>query len=155
MAEGIGSADCAIECLIRASNNRVTQDQYAELRGFSFGGARGLRVRNRQVDGKIDGEIREGFHTRANASRVHFPRRNHNDIALAREALRSAAPERASPAKNQTKRIGVVAMPREGLRLVRGAQHFDWLTESRPYFHNPSLVQREASAGIYPSSPSV
>ena len=145
MAESIGRADCAIECLIRAQYHRVTQDQGAELRWFSIGAACSFCVQNRQLDGKIDGEIREGFHTRAHASRVYFARRNHNDISLGRKTLSSATPKRASSAKNQTERISVVAMPREGLRLVRGTQHLDRLTKSRPYSCNPSLIQREAS----------
>jgi hypothetical protein len=61
---------------------------------------------------------------------MHFSGRYHNYIALARKALCSATPERASSAKDQTKRIGVVAVPREGLRLIGSAQHFDRLTES-------------------------
>jgi hypothetical protein len=56
--------------------------------------------------------------------------RYHYDITLARETFRSTAPERTRSAEYQPERIGVVAMPREGLRLVRRAEHFNRLAES-------------------------
>lgn len=130
MAESIGCADYAVECLIRASNPWVTQDKSAKFRRLTIRYARGLRVQDRQFDWEVDREIGQRLHARARAARVHFARRYHHDIALAREALRSPTPKRASSAEDQSKRIGVVAVPSEALRLVSGAQHFNRLPES-------------------------
>jgi len=93
MRESIACADYAIERFIRASNHRVTEDQGAELRRVSVGRASSVRVQDRQFDWEIDCELRQRFHTRAHASRMHFAGWYHNDIALAGEALRSATPK--------------------------------------------------------------
>jgi hypothetical protein len=93
MANRISCADRAIECLIRTSNNWVTENQDAELGRFSIGGARGFCVQDRQLDREMDSEIGKGFNARAHATRMHFAGRYHDCIASASKALCSATPK--------------------------------------------------------------
>jgi len=93
MADCIGRADHAIECLICASNHWVAEDHDAELRWSSIGSARGFRVQDRQLDGKMDGEIGKGFNARAHTPGMHFAGRYHNRVAGANSAFCSATPK--------------------------------------------------------------
>ena len=150
--ESNGGAYCVVERLVRSANNWVTENDRAEFGRLAVARARGLGVQSCHSDRKIDGQIGQGIHSDAYTPRVHFAGRYHHDIALAREAFCSATPERSRSAEYQSERVGVVAVPREGLRLICRSQHFNASAESGPYFHNPSLIQREPPTGVYLSS---
>ena len=98
-------------------------------------------MQRRQSDWKVDRQIGEGVDSNAHAPRMHLAGRYRDDVALACEAFRSSTPERSRSAEHQSERVGVVAVPRESLRLVSRPQHFNLPAESRPYSHNPSLIQ--------------
>jgi hypothetical protein len=130
VTESIGGTYRLVERLIRPANNWVTEDDRSKFGRLAIARARGLRVQNGQVDRKIDRQVGERVYADADAPRVHFARRYHDDIALACEALCSAAPERSGSAEYQSERVGVVAMPRKDLRLVSRSQHFNAFAES-------------------------
>ena len=144
----IGGVDRPVDCLKSVANARVAEDERAELGRLATASARVFRMRDCQRDGKIDRQIRQRICTNGDASRVHFAGWYHHEIALAREAFCSAAPERSRSAEYQAEGVGVVAVPRKILRLVCRPQHFNAIAKSRPYSRNPSLVQREPPSGL-------
>lgn len=130
VTESIAGDNRLVERLKRPANSRVTEDDPAKIGRFTATPARGFRVQGRQPDGKVDRQIGQGVDSTGHTSGVHFAWRYHHKIALACESFCSAIPERSSATKNQSEGIGVVAVPRKGLRLVCRSEHFKASAES-------------------------